>query len=87
MIASAVSTRKSRRHSSIREVSDGLQQRIRDHAAGIPESETPGDADAEVSVAVQNGFGPTRFSAKIIEHRKELEDLRGNLDCAIQFLG
>ena len=72
---------------STRETTDDLPTQIRDHFIRIREkSETPGDDQAQASIAVRSrtkfiAFMVNRFLTKQrVEHQRELKDLPGNLD-------
>ena len=71
---------------STRDTTDDLPTQIRDHFVRIRESETPGDDQAQASIAVRSrtkliAFMVNRFLTKEqVEHQRELKDLPGNLD-------
>ena len=71
---------------STRDTTDNLPMQIRDHFTRIRESETPGDAQAQASIAVRSrteliAFMVSRVLTKEqVEHQRELKDLPGNLD-------
>ena len=64
-----------------------LPTQIRDHFIRIRESETPGDDQAQASIAVRSrtkfiAFMVNRVLTKEqVEHQRELRDLPSNLDC------
>ena len=71
---------------STRDTTDDLPMQIRDHFTRIRESETPGDDQAQASIAVRSrtkliAFMVNRVLTKEqVEHQRELKDLPGNLD-------
>ena len=71
---------------STRDTTDDLPMQIRDHFTRVRESETPGDDQAQASLAVRSrnkfvAFMVNRVLTKEqVEHQRELKDLPGNLD-------
>ena len=71
---------------STRDTTDDLPSQIREHFIRIRESETPGDDQAQASIAVRSrikfiAFMGNRFLTKEqVAHQRELKDLPGNLD-------
>ena len=67
--------------SSTRDTTDELPQQIRDHLVRIRESETPGDDQAQASIAVRSrtkliAFRVNRvLTQEEVEHQRELKDL------------
>ena len=59
---------------------------IRDHLSRTRESETPGDDQAQASIAVRSGTKLIAFmfnrvlTKEQVEHQRELKDLPSNLD-------
>ena len=74
-----------------RDTTDDLPMQIHDHFTRIRESETPGDDQAQASIAVRSrtkliAFMVNRVRTKEqVEHQRELKDLPGNLDYRREF--
>ena len=67
---------------STRDTTDDLPVQIRGHFIRVTESETPGEDQAQASIAVRSR---TKFIVRVLtkeqaEHQRELKDLPGNLD-------
>ena len=71
---------------STRDTTDDLPMQIRDHTFRIRERETPGDDQAQASIAARSIINLVAFmvsrvlTKEQLEHQRVLKDLPGNLD-------